>query len=120
MLGDAGGIGVTVRARSVGDVSVIDLEGNLTGGGEADALRQAVGDLLKADRRRIIINMQQARFIDSSGLGELLACKKLALEKGGDVKLLRASGKVHGVLVDARLTRVFETFSDEAIAVGSF
>ena len=111
---------MTVKVRRAGEVTVIDVEGSLTAGAQANALRVTVDDLLAQGHHRIVINMQKAKFIDSEGLGEMLACKKKALEKRGDVKLLMLSDKVYGVLVDASLTRVFQTFRDEASAVGSF
>src|SRR5512145_843897 len=106
--------------RTMGDVKVIDLEGNLTAGVPAETLRATVEALLASGHNRIVINMRRAAFMDSLGLGEMLASKKRALERGGDVRLVMLSERVHGVLADAMLTRVFATFPDEAGAVASF
>ena len=108
---------MSLKVRHRGGVDLIDLEGPLTGGPRADALRAAVDHLLAGGARHIVVNLQATPFIDSLGLGELLACKKEAIARGGDVGLLVLTGKVYGVLVDASLDRVFETFTDETAAV---
>ena len=93
--------------------------GNLTFGKRADAFRDALRALLEQTVPRIVLNMKMVGFIDSAGLGEIVACKKRAMEKGGDVRLVLAK-QVHGVLVDTYMTKIFKSFTDEAAAIESF
>lgn len=109
-----------ISVRTIGDIRVIDLEGSLTAGVPVDTLRDTVEDLLAKGHHRIVINMRKATFMDSVGLGEMLACKKKAVERGGEVRLVMVPERVHGLLADAMLVRVFATFHDEDAAVASF
>jgi anti-sigma B factor antagonist len=67
-----------------------------------------------------VLDLEKVRFMDTSGLGELVAWKKRALERGGDVRLLRPRNHVRDVLELTALTAVFQIFEDEAEAVASF
>ena len=77
-------------------------------------------DLFEQGQTKIVMNLQRVRFIDSAGLGELIACKKRTVERGGDIKILHPSGQVKNLLVMTLLTDVFEIFEDEEDAVKSF
>ncbi len=77
-------------------------------------------EILDRGHRKIILDMSRVGFIDSAGLGELVACKKRTVERGGDIKLLRPVGQVHKLLVMTLLTRMFEVYHDEETAVSSF
>ncbi len=106
--------------REVGTVSVLDLSGKITIG-EGDALlREQVHHLLEGGRSKILLNLEGVSYMDSAGIGELVACYKRAREKGGTVKLLRPSGKVQDLLVLTKLEEVFENFADEKAALASF
>lgn len=106
--------------REVGPVSVLDLAGKITIG-EGDALlREHVHGLLEGGRSKILLNLEAVSYMDSAGIGELVACYKRAREKGGIVKLLRPSGKVQDLLVLTKLEEVFENFGDEKSALASF
>jgi anti-sigma B factor antagonist len=76
--------------------------------------------LLDQGHRKIVLDLQGVGFVDSAGLGELVACKKRTAERGGDIKLLRPVGQVQKLLVMTLLIRMFEVFQDEAEAVDSF
>ena len=83
-------------------------------------LRETIEDLLQRGQPRIVLDLERLKFIDSSGLGELVACKRRAVECGGNIKILHPAGKVQEVLVLTLLTEVFEVFHDEVAAVRSF
>jgi anti-sigma B factor antagonist len=67
-----------------------------------------------------VLDLDQVTFLDSAGLGELIACRKRTLEKGGDIVLLRPTGRVRQLLDMLRLTQVFRVFDDEPDALNSF
>ena len=109
-----------VNIRKEGDVSIVDLAGKITIGEGDVVLRDKVTDLLELDERKILLNLEKVSYMDSAGIGELVACYKRAKERDGTVKLLNPSGKVYDLLQLTKLEEVFETFKDETEAVGSF
>jgi anti-sigma B factor antagonist len=109
-----------VTVRQIGNVSVIDLSGKITIGEGDIVLREKVTELLEAGQSRILLNLEKVKYVDSAGIGEIVACYKRARDKGGIVKLLNPSGKVHDLLQLTRLVEVFDTFNDEKEALVSF
>lgn len=101
-----------------GEVSIVDLEGRLVAGDKA--LRAAIDDLIADGKRKILLNVVAVSAIDSSGVGDLVAGKKVAEKAGAQLKLLVAQGKVRHVLDAMLLLPVFDSFDDEASAVASF
>jgi anti-sigma B factor antagonist len=106
--------------REVGHVSVVDLSGRITIGEGDVLLREKVHELLDGGRTQILLNLEKVKYMDSAGIGELVACYKRAKEKNGVVKLLNPSGKVYDLLQLTKLEEVFETFRDEREALVSF
>ncbi len=80
---------VNIRVRQVGDVLILDVDGNIIVGESADAVRDIIRRLLAADRRKILLNMAQVRWIDSRGIGELVSALVSVTRKGGQIKLLK-------------------------------
>lgn len=107
------------KRRAVGSVELVELSGKITiGEGEAD-LREEMHELIATGHPHIIIDMEKVGFMDSAGLGELVACSKLARERGGRIKLLRPSGKVADLLNLTKISEIFEIFEDEGEAIAS-
>ena len=118
--------------RHQGDVSIVELSGEFTLGraGMSKPLDlhghplEDVGATLRAllDRNsvRIVLDLDKVRFLDSAGLGELVAWKKRAAQLGGDVRLLRPQPRIRDILELTALTAVFRIFESEAEAVDSF
>ena len=106
--------------RAVGNVVVLDLSEHLSNGVEGSRLQSQVERLLAEGRVRILINMANVPYVDSRGLGDLLAAKKAALMAGAEMKLLRPRKRVYGLLTQANLSKVFEIFEDEQAAIRSF
>ncbi len=106
--------------REAGKVRVIELKGRITLGAGDLELRKVVQDELDKGNLLVALNLAGVEYIDSAGLGELVACKKRATAKGGDVKLIMPSESVYKVLSIVSLHLVFEIFDSEAKAIGSF
>jgi anti-sigma B factor antagonist len=106
--------------RKLGKVSVLDITGKITIGEGDVMLREKVNELLDAGESRIVLNLEKVKYMDSAGIGELVACYKRAKEKDGTVKLLNPSGKVYDLLQLTKLEEVFDTYRDEGEALGSF
>lgn len=109
-----------VAVREIGQISVVDLSGKITIGEGDVQLREKVHELLDAGHSKILLNLAKVTYMDSAGIGELVACYKRAKDKSGTVKLLNPSGKVYDLLQLTKLEEVFETFKDEKEALVSF
>ena len=109
-----------VRRRTVDGVDVVELSGKITiGEGEVE-LRREIGDLIEGGHTKLLLSLEGVSFMDSAGLGELMACYKRARAKGGTIKILRPSGKVADLLSLTKITEIFEVFQDEGEAIASF
>lgn len=106
--------------RNVGKVAVLDLSGKITIGEGDVVLRERVIELLDGGQKNILLNLEKVGYMDSAGIGELVACYKRAKEKTGTVKLLNPSGKVYDLLQLTKLEEIFETYKDEKEALVSF
>ena len=101
-------------------VTIVDLDGNLTIGGGDVMLRDVTIQLLQSDRKRIVLNMAGVPYMDSAGIGEMVACSKLARDRAATVKLLRPTHKVREMLRITRFEELFEIHEDEQAALASF
>ena len=108
-----------LSVRREGSVLVFDMSGKL-GEYAAEILRQAVDRVLKENKKLILLNLARVSYMDSPGIGELVACYKRTREKKGILKLLNPSGKVYDLLQLTKLEEVFESFRDEREAIRSF
>ena len=109
----------TSRDREEG-VTIVELVGKLTIGEGDVQLREEIKDLLDDGVKKILINMQGVKMMDSSGLGELVRTRASASSAGATIKLLHVEDKVQEVLEMTRLIGVFETYDDPIDAVASF
>src|SRR5262245_26680950 len=109
-----------ISHRDVGKVKVIDLKGRITLGAGDLELRKAVQDELDKGNNNILLQMQGVDYVDSAGLGELVAVKKRAAAKGGTVKLVMPNESVYKVMSIVSLHLAFEIIDSEAKAIASF
>jgi anti-sigma B factor antagonist len=106
--------------RQVGDVSIVDISGKIVLGEESAALRVVVADLLAKGQKKILLNLAEVSYIDSSGLGHLVSTFTTVRKQGGELKLLNLNNKVHDLMQITRLYTVFDVSDNEAAAVKSF
>jgi anti-sigma B factor antagonist len=106
--------------RTVDGVAVLDLEGRIVLGEESSALRERVKNLLVADRKKIVLNMGNVSYIDSAGLGALVASFTSAKNQGAILKLVNLGQKFREVLQVTKLLTVFEVYDTEPAAISSF
>ncbi|HEV2388341.1 MAG TPA: STAS domain-containing protein [Candidatus Acidoferrales bacterium] len=109
-----------ITERMVDGVSVLDLEGRIVLGEESGALRERVKHLLGDNRKRIILNMGNVSYIDSAGLGALVASFTSAKNQGASLKLVNLGSKFREVLQVTKLLTVFEVYDSEQAAIASF
>ena len=109
-----------IDAREVSHVTILDIHGRIILGPEIGALRTAVRDLVAQGKKKIILNLADVDYLDSSGVGELVSCFISVRNAGGELKLLNLTQKVHDVLHVTKLYTVFDIKDDEFTAVKSF
>ena len=109
-----------IEVRQADDVMILDLKGRLTAGLGDQILREAVDELLAEGRRRILLNLSEVSFLDSAGVGELVAGLKTARRFQAELKLLNVGERVYSTLDMARLLPTFEIYNDESEAVRSY
>ena len=107
-------------SRDIGKVTVIDLNGKITIGKGDLILRESVDSVLNEGKDRILLNLNKVSYMDSAGIGELVACYKKVREKEGMMKLVNPGGRVHDLLALTKLDEYFETYDTEAEALASF
>ena len=106
--------------RVVDGVAVVAVEGRIVLGEESNALREKVKSLLASGQKKIVLNMNDVTYIDSSGLGTLVASHTSSRAQGAFMKLASLGSKFQEVLQVTRLVTVFETYPTEASAIASF
>ena len=111
---------VKMNNRQVGDVTVVDVSGRITLGEGSSELRDALRDLVAKGNKKILLNLGDVSYIDSSGIGELVSGFTSVSNQGGQLKLLNLTKRVKDLLQITKLYTVFEVHDDEAGAIRSF
>jgi anti-sigma B factor antagonist len=106
--------------REVGSVTIIDLSGRISLGEGSALLRQTVRGLLADGQTKILLNLGDVNYIDSSGIGELVSGFTAVRNRDGELKLLNLTKKVHDLLQITKLFTVFDVYTDEHTAVRSY
>ena len=109
-----------VGLRQAGDIVVISVVGRLTIADGCADLREKVRDTVERGLKNLVLNLSEVPYVDSAGVGEVMAAKKAMERRGGHLKLLQPSRAVRDLLRTIRLDRLLETFDDEAAAMQSF
>jgi anti-sigma B factor antagonist len=113
-------VNLRISTRQVDGVNIVDCSGRITLGEGSVVLRDTVKDLLSKGQKKILLNLGDVNYIDSSGIGELVSAYTTAKNQGGELKLLNLTKKVHDLLQITKLYTVFDVKDDEAAAIKSF
>jgi anti-sigma B factor antagonist len=111
---------VKITERQVGNVSILDMEGDIRIGGSRIALRDAIRSLVTQGQTQVLVNLARVERIDSCGLGELVSSFVTLTNGGGKIKLLNLSQRVREVMTITKLLTVFDVFENEQKAIESF
>ena len=111
---------LTIASREVDGVTVLNLNGRITLGEGSVQIRDAIRDLIGKGQKRILLDLGEVNYIDSSGLGELVSAYTSVKNQGAALKLLKLTRKVHDLLQLTKLYTVFDIYDDEASAIASF
>ena len=111
---------MTIHERSVGEITVIDIGGRMTIEEGADEFHQATRRLIGLGRCRLVLNLHDTPYIDSTALGEIVHAYTTVTRKGGSLKLLQVPERVYRLLTITKLVRVFDVFETDTDALQSF
>jgi anti-sigma B factor antagonist len=113
-------VSMKASTRQVDGITIVDLSGRITLGEGSVVLRDTIKDLLSKGQKKILLNLGDVSYIDSSGIGELVSAFTSVRNQGGELKLLNLTKKVHDLLQITKLYTVFDVKDDEATAIGAF
>jgi anti-sigma B factor antagonist len=113
-------VSMKISTRQVDGITILDLSGRITLGEGSVQLRDSVRDLLGKGQKKILLNLGDVNYIDSSGIGELVSAYTTVRNQGGELKLLNLTRKVHDLLQITKLYTVFDIKDDEASAIASY
>jgi anti-sigma B factor antagonist len=109
-----------IEIRTIGDVRILDCSGKITLGEGTMSIRNTVRDVLQSGAKKILLNLADISYIDSSGVGELVSSYTTTVNKGGKLKLVKLTNKLRELLTITKLLTVFEIYDDEKDALSSF
>ena len=109
-----------IDSRIVGDIHVLDCRGKLTLGDDTKVIRSNISDILKDGGNKIVLNLADVPYIDSSGIGELVSAHASVVNRGGQLKLLNLTKNVYQSLSIMQLLFVFQIYESEQVTLTSF
>jgi anti-sigma B factor antagonist len=109
-----------VKERQAGDVTILDMSGSVRIGEGSIALRDVIRRLAEEGKKKMLLNLGGVNYVDSSGIGELIANYTTVTRQGGQLKLLNLTDRIQNLLVITKLLTVFDAFDNEAEALKSF
>lgn len=109
-----------VKERQAGDVTILDLNGEVRIGEGSIAMRDSIRKLADAGKNKVLLNLAGVKYMDSTGIGELIANYTTIRRQGGQLKLLNLTDRIQNILVITKLLTVFDSYDNEAEALKSF
>jgi anti-sigma B factor antagonist len=113
-------INLEIKERRIGEIVVLDMEGQIRIGGGSIVVRTTIRRLVEEGNNKILLNLAGVSNIDSSGLGELVSSHISLSKKGGEMKLLHLTQSLRELMTITKLLTVFDVYEDEAKALASF
>lgn len=111
---------LNISERHIGDISILDLDGDITFSHGSLKLRSAIRRLLSEGKKNILLNFFRVRFVDSSGIGELVSGLVVSDREGGQLKILNLRQGTQYLLEVTKLLRVFDIYENETDALNSY
>ena len=109
-----------VKERQAGDITILDMNGAVRIGEGSVALRDAVKRLVNDGKKKVLLNLGGVNYMDSTGVGELIANYTTLSREGGQLKLLNLTDRIQNLLVITKLLTVFDAYDNEGEALSSF
>lgn len=111
---------LNIIERRNGKVVILDLEGNIRLGEDSTQFRQFIRQLVQNGEKSVLLNLENITYVDSSGLGEIVAGFTSLEKVGGTMKLINLNSRISELMMITKLLTVFEVFDSEKAAVESF
>ena len=111
---------LNIHERRIGNVTVLDMDGNIRISGNNVALLKAIRSLVDEGRNQIVLNLARVTYIDSSGLGELISSHVTLTNRGGQIKLLNLTQRLQELMTITKLLPIFDVYGNEPEALDSF
>jgi len=111
---------VKISVRKKDSVAILDLSGKLMGGPDADVFKETIKNLIAEGYKNVIVNLSRVPWVNSTGLGILIAGYTTLKKEGGSLKLVHVTDRIQSILMITKLGTIFESYSDEGEAVKSF
>ena len=111
---------MAVKEKTVGDVVVVIVKGKLMGGKETDEVHDRVKGLLEKENKKLVIDLSNVKWMNSKGLGMLMACYTSSQNAGAQLKIAGATEKVNSLLMITKLLSIFESYNNADQAIGSY
>jgi anti-sigma B factor antagonist len=111
---------VRIHSREIDGVVILDLQGKLMGGEDAETFKAAVYKLIEQGKRKVVVNLHDINWINSTGMGILISGYTTMRRSGGDLTLLHVSDKIRSILYVTKLNTIFRCFESEEDAVKGF
>ena len=115
-----GGRELRIESRERNGVVILDLQGKLMGGPDAETFKSTIHKAIEKGRKQVIVNLHNIDWINSTGMGILISGYTTMRRSGGDLKLLHVSDKIKSILYVTKLNLIFKCFDNEDEAVASF
>jgi anti-sigma B factor antagonist len=109
-----------IRQREIGDVVVLDVNGKIMGGPDSEEFQATIDALVESGKRKVLVNLENVSWINSTGLGILIAGFSSLQKSGGKLKLVNVSQRIESLLAVTKLSTIFESFRQEDDAIRSF
>lgn len=109
-----------VKERQAGDVTILDMSGEVRIGEGAVSLRDSIRHLADQGKKKVLLNLAGVKYMDSTGVGELIANYTTVTRQGGQLKLLNLTDRIQNLLVITKLLTVFDSYDNETEALKSF
>jgi anti-sigma B factor antagonist len=111
---------VKIKIRKTDSVAILDLSGKLMGGPDADVFKETIKQLIQEGYKNVLVNLAHVPWVNSTGLGILIAGYTTLKREGGILKLTHVTDRIESILMITKLGTIFESFSDENAALNSF
>ncbi len=109
-----------IKIRKTDTVAILDLSGKLMGGPDADVFKDTIKQLIEEGYKRVIVNLEHVPWVNSTGLGILIAGYTTLKREGGALKLIHVTDRIESILMITKLGTIFESYSEEQQAMDSF
>ena len=111
---------MNVKVREESGVTVLDISGKIMGGPDAESFHELIKELIGEDKKKILVNLGKVNWINSTGLGILIAGYTSVRDADGEFKLLNVSDRIESILMVTKLAGIFDSFDDMDEALSSF